>query len=577
MKKVLSYLKPYYLPMTVALALMLVELVVELMQPLFIAKVINEGIMTKDLDAVMLWGAVMLGLTAIGFVSGIINSYFAAYVSQHYGFDLRKSLFAKIQSFSFANFNQFPTATLITRVTSDVTTMQNLMFMGMRIMLRAPLMLVGGLVMSLFVNMKLAFILVIVSPILFFFLVWLMRTGFRHFHAVQERLDHANSVLRENLLGMRLIKSFVRDKHEEGRFVDSNQQLMDRTVKALRLVETAVPTLTFVMNASILLILWFGHEQIVGQAGTNVGDVVAIVNYTARMTGALSMISMIVTNISRARASALRIEEVLNAEADIVEKEQLDPNQRVAAGSVVFEGVSFHYPDHAVAVLENLNFEIKQGERVAFLGATGSGKTSMFQLIPRLYDVSEGRVLVDGQDVRDLSLDRLRGAIGYVPQEALLFSGTIADNIRWGRTQASDDEVVDAAKRAQIHDTIMKLPKQYDTIIGQKGVNLSGGQKQRLSIARALVRQPKVLLLDDSTSALDVKTEGRLLRSLPTDTCTTLLITQKISTAMRADRVVLLDDGKLLGIGTHDELMKQSELYRRIAESQFGEEAVSLV
>ncbi|MFL1676297.1 ABC transporter ATP-binding protein [Paenibacillus dendritiformis] len=568
MRKILSFLRPYRGPMSFALALMLVELIVDLWLPLLMARIINEGIVAHHLPSVVKWGGLMVGLALFGFVCGIVNSYYAAHVSQNFGYDIRKHLFEKIQSFSFSNFSRFPTATLITRVTSDVTTMQNVVFMGLRIMMRAPLMMIGGLVMALLVNFRLALILAVVTPVLFILLVWLMNKAFLLFRSVQDRLDRVNGVLRENLFGMRLIKAFVRDKHEVDRFEEANGQLMDRTVAALRLIEFTVPLLLLLMNGSILFVLWYGGLGV--QSGsTDLGEVVAVVNYTTRITGALSMVSMIMMNLSRAKASAQRIADVLQSEVDVTDAADADPDAVVSEGRVEFQHVSFHYPDTEAPVLQDVSFTVGSGETIAIMGATGSGKSSLFQLIPRLYDVSEGRVLLDGMDVRRMTMEQLRRHIGYVPQEVMLFSGTVKDNIRWGKQDASDDEVMEAAQRAQIHDTIMKLPRQYDTMLGQKGINLSGGQKQRLSIARALIRKPKLLLLDDSTSALDVKTEARLLEALGANPCTTLIITQKISTALQADAVILIDDGRILDQGSHDELMRRSELYRRIVQSQF--------
>ncbi|MGG4396831.1 ABC transporter ATP-binding protein [Paenibacillus thiaminolyticus] len=568
MRKILSFLRPYRGPLSFALALMLVELIVDLWLPLLMARIINEGIVAQHLPAVVKWGGLMVGLALFGFVCGIVNSYYAAHVSQNFGHDIRKHLFKKIQSFSFANFSRFPTATLITRVTSDVTTMQNVVFMGLRIMMRAPLMMIGGLVMALLVNFRLALILAVVTPVLFILLVWLMNKAFLLFRSVQDRLDRVNGVLRENLFGMRLIKAFVRDQHEVERFDEANGQLMDRTVAALRLIEFTVPLLLLLMNGSILFVLWYGGLGV--QIGsTDLGEVVAIVNYTTRITGALSMVSMIMMNLSRAKASAQRIAEVLQSEVDVTDAADADPDAAISEGRVEFQHVTFRYPDTEAPVLQDVSFTVRPGETIAIMGATGSGKSSLFQLIPRLYDVSGGRVLLDGMDVRRMTMEQLRRHIGYVPQEVMLFSGTVRDNIRWGKQDATDDEVREAARRAQIHETIMKLPRQYDTMLGQKGINLSGGQKQRLSIARALIRKPQLLLLDDSTSALDVKTEARLLEALGANPCTTLIITQKISTALRADAVILVDDGRILDQGSHDDLMRRSELYRRIVQSQF--------
>lgn len=568
MRRILSFLRPYRGPLSFALALMLVELAVDLWLPLLMARIINEGIVAHHVPAVVKWGGLMVGLALFGFVCGIVNSYYAAYVSQNFGYDIRRHLFGKIQSFSFANFSRFPTATLITRVTSDVTTMQNFVFMGLRIMMRAPLMMIGGLVMALLVNFRLALILAVVTPVLFILLVWLMNKAFLLFRSVQDRLDRVNGVLRENLFGMRLIKAFVRDKHEVERFEEANGELMDRTVATLRLIEFTVPLLLVLMNGSILFVLWYGGLGV--QSGsTDLGEVVAIVNYTTRITGALSMVSMIMMNLSRAKASAQRITEVLQSEVDVTDAADADPDAAISEGRVEFQHVTFRYPDTEAPVLQDMSFTVRPGETIAIMGATGSGKSSLFQLIPRLYDVSEGSVLLDGMDVRSMTMDQLRRHIGYVPQEVMLFSGTVQDNIRWGKQDATDNEVREAAQRAQIHETIMKLPRQYDTMLGQKGINLSGGQKQRLSIARALIRKPKLLLLDDSTSALDVKTEARLLKALGAYPCTTLIITQKISTALQADAVILIDDGRILDQGSHDDLMRRSDLYRRIVQSQF--------
>lgn len=574
MKKLFSFLKPYKIPITVAVALMLFELIIELSLPLFMAKIIDDGILQNDLSVVLRWGGIMIGLSLLSFAAGIVNSFYAAHTGQSFGYDVRKSLFEKIQSLSFADFQRFPASSLITRLTNDVTQIQNTVFMSLRIMMRAPLFVIGGTVMAFLVNYKLAFILVAVVPFLILFVRWAFTKAGKLFRLTQGKLDKVNGVMRENLAGMRLIKVFLRGPHETKRFEEANEELMKRTVSALRLIEFTMPVLLMVMNISILVVLWFGSIQInAGQV--QVGEVVAIVNYGTRIAAAFSMFSMIILVFSRAKASSQRILEVLDGKGSQgnVPGERL----KILQGKVEFNSVSFRYPETNHSVLENISFTASPGALIAILGATGSGKTSLFQLIPRLYEINSGALYIDDHDVRSIDPEVLRRQIGFVPQEALLFTGSIKDNLYWGKEDASFDEMVAACKNAQIHETIMKLPKQYDAVIGQKGVNLSGGQKQRLAIARALIRKPKILLFDDSTSALDLKTEAKLLHSIKQYTCTTFIITQKISTALGADSILLLEDGKLQAKGSHESLLKESSLYRKIYQSQFGEEKIEHV
>jgi len=571
MKKVFSFLGPYRLAVMVALTLTLVELSVELVQPLLMAKIIDEGIMQEDLSVVITWGGLMVGFSLLAFAAGITNSFYAAHVSQNTGFDMRSKLFEKVQSFAFSNFSHFPTSSLMTRMTNDVTQIQNTIFMSLRIMLRAPLLVIGSVIMALFVNFQLALILVVSIPILVAFLLWLMRKAGKLFKDVQNRVDSVNNVVQENLTAIRLIKSFIRRNYESSRFNQASDELRNKTVKALRLIETTMPVILLVMNGSIIAVLWFGSIG-VNTGGASVGEVVAIVNYVTRMTGALSIFSMIIIIFSRARASSDRIAEVLDADVDLKDAVDDENSAVISRGDIQFDHVSFGYPNTEKFVLEDISFRAKPGETVAVLGATGAGKTSMFQLIPRLYDIDSGTIWIDGQDISKMKLKHLRRQIGYVPQEALLFTGSIQENLLWGKEDASKEEIEQALKDAQIHDSIIELPHGSETVIGQRGVNLSGGQKQRLSIARALIRKPKVLLFDDSTSALDVKTEQRLLKALKNYSCTTIMITQKMSTTMNADQILLMEDGHIVDRGTHDELMKSSLLYQRIFESQFGKE-----
>ncbi|MGG1637614.1 ABC transporter ATP-binding protein [Paenibacillus sp. FSL K6-3182] len=569
-----TFLKKYRFAAYVALLLMLVELVVELLQPYIISKIIDDGIDNNNLSVVLQWGGFLIGCSVIAFIVGILSSFYASHVSQSFGFDLRERLYEKVQSFSFANFNRFPESSLITRLTNDVSQLQNTVFMGLRIMLRAPLLVIGSIVMAFIVQPKLAIWLAAVIPFLGVFLLWVLKKGEKLFRSVQKQLDQVNSVMQQNLIGMRIVRVFVRMKHESKRFAFSSEQLMDRTVSALRLTEVTMPIVLLFMNAIVIAVLWFGRIEL-DRNGASVGEVVAIVNYAMRTIGALSIMSMIVVNFSRARASAQRIEEVVLTDIDLTDTVDSDEAVKLRDGYVSFENVSFEYPDSDLHVLRDISFSVLPGETIAIMGATGSGKTSLIQLIPRLYDVQTGVIRVDGKDNRLMKLEQLRKQIGYVPQEIMLFTGTVADNIRWGKEKASIEEIIEAAKLAQIHDTIMKLPEQYDTIVGQKGVNLSGGQKQRLTIARALVRKPVVLLLDDSTSALDVQTEAALLQALKNMSCTTFLITQKISSTVAADSILLLDEGQLLAQGKHEQLIRESSLYQKIYESQFGKEGVS--
>jgi ATP-binding cassette subfamily B protein len=573
MSKVFSLLKPYRLAMGVALTLMLIELGVELLHPLLMAKIIDDGILKNDLSVVIYWGSIMVGISIAAFAAGVTNSFYAAHVSQSFGYDVRKDLFQKVQSFSFANFSLFPTSSLITRMTNDVTQFQNTIFMSLRIMLRAPLLIVGGTLMALIVNFQLALILLISIPLLIGFLLWMMKKGSGLFKAVQDRLDSVNGVMQENLTGMRIIKAFLRRNYEVSRFTKANEELRSGTVSALRLMEIAMPVLLLVMNISILAILWFGSIN-AGTGDAKVGEVVAIVNYALRISSVLSIFSFIIMAFSRAKASAGRINEVLETEADLTDSLDAEETSVIDKGEIEFKSVSFTYPGTDTAVLNDLSFTVNAGEMIALLGATGSGKSSIFNLIPRLYDVTDGAIYIDSKNLLDMKLESLRGQIGFVPQESLLFTGSIRENIAWGKEGAALEEIKEAAINAQIHETIERLPNGYDTRVGQKGVNLSGGQKQRLSIARALVRKPKILLLDDSTSALDLTTEAKLLKALKAYDCTIFIITQKISTAMGASQILLLDEGEVLAQGSHHELMEESELYQRIYESQFGEEAL---
>ncbi|GIP06645.1 putative ABC transporter ATP-binding protein YfiB [Paenibacillus lautus] len=569
---VFSILKKYRVAAIAALAMMLIELTVELIQPLLISKIIDDGIQKQDMSVVWMWGAVLTGSAIIAFIAGISSSFFAAHTSQGLGYDLRDQLYDKVQSFSYSIFNRFATSSLITRLTGDVTQIQDTVFMGLRFMTRVPLVVLGSIIMALVVNVKLGLLLVLTVPVLFIFIAWIMKRAADAFRSVQQRLDAVNGVIQENLTGIRLIRVFVRMGHEIERFARTSGKLMSTTVSTLRLTETTMPFILLVMNAGIMAVLWFGRKDI-ASGSASVGEVVAVVNYSLRCIGAMSALSWVVVAFSRGRASAQRAQEVLGTE-DMAAGANKDQTGKVdIQGGVKFEQVSFSYPGSDIDVLTDISFEAKPGERIAIMGATGSGKSSLVQLIPRLYEEEKGTVLVDGVDAASIDEVNLRSSIGYVPQEVLLFSGTVRENIAWGREDATMEEIQEATRRAQIHDTIEHLPNGYDTMLGQRGVNLSGGQKQRLSIARALVRKPAILILDDSTSALDVRTEGALLDALKDLSCTTFLITQKISSTTSADLILLLDDGRLIGKGNHDALMKSSALYRRIYESQYGEEA----
>ena len=441
MKKLSSFLKPYWLLIILALSLMIVELGVELLQPLFIAKIIDDGILQKDLSVVIKWGSVMVGLSVFSFLGGIVNSFTASHVSQSFGHDVRKSLFGKIQAFSFANLNNIPTSSLITRMTNDVTQLQNTVFMGLRIMARAPLIVIGGAIMAIAVDLKLSLVLVISIPVLVFFLGWVMKRAAKLFKLVQKKLDNVNGVMRENLIGMRLIKAFLRKEHEIGRFDDANEELKRKTVSSLRLIETTMPVLMLVMNVAILIILWLGSEFIT-TGDIQVGEVVAIVNYATRIAASLSVFSWLIMVISRAKASAERVTEIFETPIDIDEGKVESKSEAVNGGGIKFLDVSFRYPGTDTPILKNLTFSIDPGESLAIIGATGSGKTSLFQLIPRLYEVESGSIQIDGQDLKDIPLDSLRKRIGYVPQEALLFSGTIKNNVAWGKEGATMEEIM---------------------------------------------------------------------------------------------------------------------------------------
>ncbi|CAM4504623.1 ABC transporter ATP-binding protein [Paenibacillus typhae] len=577
MNIILTYLKKYRVAAIAALAMMGIELAVELSQPLLISKIIDNGIAEKDMGVVWLWGGVLTLSAIIAFAAGILSSFFASHASQGFAFDLREKLYEKVQSFTYEVFSRFPTSSLITRLTGDVTQLQDTIFMALRFMTRVPLVVLGSIVMALVVHVKLGLLLAVTLPVLILFLVWVMRRSSALFKVVQSRLDGVNGIIQENLTGIRLIRVFVRMGHEIGRFATVSGALMKSTIAALRLTETMGPLIMLIVNAAIVAVLWFGRIDIAAGDAT-LGQTVAVINYSLRTIGAMSALSWIMATFSRAVASEQRISEVMaspegRGELDSAAGQGNTGRENSIRGEIEFADVSFSYPESDIAALEHISFTAQPGKRVAIMGATGSGKSSLVGLIPRLYEQTSGIIRIDGRDSADIDISRLRRSIGYVPQEVLLFTGSVRDNIAWGNEHATAEEIERAAAAAQIHETVMGLPQGYDTMIGQRGVNLSGGQKQRLTIARALVRKPAILILDDSTSALDAVTEGLLLDELTSMSCTTVLITQKISSTVSADLILLLDEGRLIAKGTHRELLADSSLYRKIYESQTGEGA----
>ena len=585
--KLAKFLKPYWKWAILAPLLMILEVAMDLMQPRMIQRIVDEGIAQLDMSVVANTGLLMVGLALVGAVGGLGCTVFATMTAQGFGADLRHALFGKVQSFSFGNLDDLETGQLVTRLTNDVTQVQQVVAMLLRIMVRAPFMLLGSLLMAILTNPRLALLLLVLTPLVLVALIWVISKATPLFGQVQRKLDDLNTVMQENLAGVRVVKAFVRAQHEIQRFRATNEELMEQTIRAARIVAVVMPFMMLALNLGIVGAIWFGGLQVT--YGTmQLGQIIAFVNYLMRTLMSLMMVSMLVMMTARAQASAERIQEVLDSSPKIEDK----PDAVTAfapRGRVAFEGVMFSYDgDGHDPVLKDVNFVAEPGQTAAVLGATGAGKSSLIHLIPRFYDVTGGRVTIDGIDVRDIEKEVLRRNIGIALQESVLFTGTIRDNIRYGRPDATDKEVIAAAKAAQAHEFISEFPDGYDTVLGQRGVNLSGGQKQRIAIARALLIQPAVLILDDSTSSVDVETEtmiqdaledvmkGRTSPLAPPSTGsgqrlrTSFVVAQRISTVLNADKILVLDDGQIAAEGTHSELLASSPIYREIYESQLG-------
>ncbi|MCQ4727242.1 ABC transporter ATP-binding protein/permease [Anaerotignum faecicola] len=576
MLKLAKYLKKYKLYTILAPLLMMIEVASELLQPKLMTKIIDNGVVAGNLDYIIKVGIIMVVIAALGIIGGIGCLIFASLTSQGFGADLRDDLFKKIQEFSFKNIDTFKPSSLITRLTNDVTQMQNIVLMSLRMLVRAPLLFVGGIMMTFTINRKLSLIFLVMIPIVLAAITVLIKLSFPLFKIVQEKLDKVNTVMRENLSGVRVVKVFVRSDYEIKKFDEANKDYKDTTIKAFRTIVLIMPVMMLVMNFGIIAILYFGGIQV--KAGTmEIGDIMAFITYLTQILMALMMISMVFMIFSRAKVSADRINEVLETKVDIVTPENA-VKETNETGTVEFRNVSFRYEGGTgEPVLENINFSVKKGETVAILGETGSGKSTLVNLIPRLYDVTEGEVFVDGVNVKEFDLEVLRKKVAVVLQEAILFSGTIKDNILWGKPDADDEEIYKAAEFAQAHGFVMELPANYGTELGQKGVNLSGGQKQRLSIARALIKNPEILILDDSTSAVDMVTEKKIQNALAKELkdSTKIIIAQRISSVMNADKILVLGNGTISAMGTHEELLKTSKDYQEIYYSQTGKGAVS--
>ena len=572
MKHWIKYVGPYKKYFILGPLCIIVEVLGEVLLPSLYAKILNNGIVGRDIGYILFICAMMVLTALVMMAGGVGGAYFGAKAAVSFAGDVRRDVFAKVQKFSFANIDKFSAGSLVTRLTNDVTQVMNFINMLLRMCLRAPGMLIGALIMLIIRAPHLALVLAVTIPVLLGIQALLIRAAFPRFKNMQAKLDGLNTDVQENLVNVRVVKSFVREDFEQQKFDAANGNLKQAGMSALRLMTMIMPMMMLIMNLTMVAVIWIGGREVV--AGTMLwGDLSAFITYITQILMSLMMVSMLFLTSSRSLASANRIAEVLDEKIDITDESASRADKLVEQGDVEFRDVSFrYYKNSEEQVLDHINLKIQHGQVVGVIGSTGCGKSTLVSMIPRLYDVDAGEVLVDGVDVRDYNLNHLRSGVGMVLQKNVLFSGTIDENLRWGDENADHATVVAAAKSAQADGFVSAMPKGYDTLLDQGGTNVSGGQKQRLCIARALLKKPRILILDDSVSAVDTATEALIRRAFVNELkdSTKIIIAQRITSVMEADMIVVMDDGRITGIGTHDELMQNNEEYREIYESQMS-------
>ena len=578
MKRYKKYITPYLSAFVIGPLMMLTEVAGEVMLPKFMSMIINNGVASRNVAYIGKMGTLMVLTVLFMAVGGILGAYFSAKASISFTSDMRNDLFRKVQQFSFENIDGYSTGSLVTRLTNDVQQVQNVLMMGLRMALRAPGMFLGALIMAFMMNRQLAVIILIVIPLLLAAIILILKTAFPRFGEMQRRLDRLNSGIQESLTNVRVVKSFVREDHEIEKFSRLNRDLKESSLRALRIVITTMPVMMFAMNVTTLAVVWYGGNIIIA-GKMPVGDLTAFTTYIVQILMSLMMLSMVFLQSSRASASMKRINEIFDTEIGLNDDHAKNKDKKVTEGRVEFKNVSFGYSGEngrKDLVLEGISFTAEPGQTIGIIGSTGSGKTSLVQLIPRLYDVTGGEVLVDGVNVKEYSLKHLREGVGMVLQKNILFSGTIEENLRWGNEDAPMEDVIRFSESAQADPFVKSFKNGYDTEMGQGGVNVSGGQKQRLCIARALLKRPKILILDDSTSAVDTATEAKIRESLYHDLkdTTKIIIAQRISSVQEADQILVLEDGKIIGHGTHEELLKTCETYSEIYTTQIGNQSI---